>query len=315
MKGNAYMEETATNTNTEIEILAEEFLSHLATHNHSARSVGGYRYIMQYFSDFMKARGISSPLDVTPQDIDDYRLNLVERKFKQNSLYTYLRVIKLFFKFLHDHDHVFVNAAQDMKMLGPDKRLQPVPTEDEVTQLLTAPDTTTPAGIRDRAILETIYSAALRREEAAAVDQKDVDMVHCTIRILGKGERERIVPLGKEAMNWMKRYIEESRNMFMAINGKSDEPALWLNHHGKRLSGQHVNLLIKRYARSCEGIKTHITSHSLRRACATHMLQRGANPMEIQLLLGHADLSHLRNYLRLSIHDLKAAHEKTRLGQ
>jgi integrase/recombinase XerD len=99
------------------------------------------------------------------------------------------------------------------------------------------------------------------------------------------------------------------------MNANMNESALWLNQEGKRLSGQLLHIMIKRYVRSSDAISTHITPHSLRRACATHMLQHGASPFDIQLLLGHADLSHLRNYLRISIHDLKAMHEKTRLGE
>lgn len=312
MKGNAYMEETATDRNTEIDIHADEFLSDLAVHNHSTRSVRGYRYIMLDFSAFVKARGRSQVVAVTPQDIADYRLSLVERRLKLNSMYTYLRVVRLFFKYLHGHEHLFVNPAVDMELPGADRSLQPVPTEEEVKTLLSLPDTSTPKGMRDRAIIETLYSTALRREEVARVNQQDVDLVHGTIRIMGKGKRERMVPLGREAMNWIKRYLDEARDKL--TDGRAGEPALWLNTEGKRLSSEQVHIFVKRYARSCDGIKTLITTHSLRRACATHMLQHGASPLEVQMLLGHSDMSHLRNYLRLSIRDLKVAHQRTRLG-
>jgi integrase/recombinase XerD len=313
MAEEAYMDETATDKNTKIDVLAGEFISHLAAHNHSPNSVRGYRHMIRDFNDFMKASGKSKAVDITPQDIADYRLNLVERKFKHNSMYTYLRTIRSFFKYLHDQDHVFVDPAAGMRLPGLDRYLQPVPTEDEIRKLLSLPDTGTPLGVRDRSILETLYSTALRREEAAAVNQQDIDLLHCAVRIMGKGKKERIVPLGREALAWVRRYLDEARDKLM--NGRTAEPALWLNTQGGRLSGQQMHRFVKSYAKSCEAIKTPITTHSLRRACATHMLQHGASPFHIQMLLGHSDLTHLRNYLRLSIHDLKAAHERTRLNE
>ena len=307
------MEETATDRNTDIRILAKKFLGNLTAHNYSAESVQDYGYVLKYFNDFIAARRKIKALDVTPQDIADYRLSLVKRKLKQNSLYVYLRAIRLFFKYLQEQDHVFLNPAVDMELPGMDRRLQPVPTEDEITLLLSLPDISTPIGMRDRSVLETLYSTAIRREEAAAVSLGDIDMAGSTLKVMGKGKQERIVPLGRKAMNWIKRYTMEARDALM--NGNTKEPALWLNSQGKRLRGQQIHILVRTYARSCDDIKTHITTHSLRRACATHMLQNGASPFDIQLLLGHADLTHLKNYLRISISDLKAMHQRTRLGE
>lgn len=310
---NAYMDQTTPHSDTDIAILAGQFLGNLAAHNYSARSVDDYRYALKNFTGFVQARGKTAALAIKPQDIADYRLSLVERRLKQNSLYVYLRVVRMFFRYLVEQDCLFVNPAADMEMPGPDRKLQPVPTEEEVAMLLASPDTSSPAGIRDRAMLETLYSTATRREELVGMDVKDVDFAACTIRIKGKGGHERVVPLGKGAMEWLKRYLSEARDTL--AHGRPEEPWLWFSNYGRRLSGQVLITIIKGYARACCGIKTHITTHSLRRACATHMLQRGANPLEIQMLLGHADLTHLRHYLRLSIHDLKAAHEKTRLGE
>ena len=312
MGENAYMDNTQPHSDTEIDIRAAEFLGNLANHNYSTRSVDGYRLTLKQFTTFMRGRWKRAVLQITPQDLADYRLSLIERKLKQNSLYVYLRVVALFCRYLHEHEHVFVNPAAGMETVGPDRSLQPVPTEDEIRTLLTLPDTSSPLGIRDRALFEVIYSTAARNGETVNMNVKDVDLVAGTIRIMGKGMRERVVPLGKSATEWLTRYLAEVRD---TLGGKPEEPALWLNSLGARLSGQVLGIVIKGYARACESIKTEITTHSLRRACATHMLQHGANPPEIQLLLGHGDLSHLRNYLRLTVVDLKAAHQKTAVGE
>lgn len=304
--------EPATGNNRDIHVFAEEFLGNLTTNKYTPPSVNSYRFAIRRFAAFIQSKGKSSPLEITPQDLADYRLSLVERRLKQNSMYAYLRVVRLFLGYLHERDHVFVNPAVGMEMVGADRRLQPVPTEDEIRMLLSLPAPTNPEGIRDRAILETMYSTALRNGETVNMNVEDVNLTESTIRVLGKGSRERIVPLGRVALDWLKRYLEARDNL---LDGNTEESALWLNTRGMRLSGQLLNILVKTYARSCAQIRTPVTTHSLRRACATHMLQRGASPVEIQLLLGHADMKHLRNYLRVSIFDLKAAHEKTRVAE
>jgi integrase/recombinase XerD len=138
-----------------------------------------------------------------------------------------------------------------------------------------------------------------------------VDLVEGRVRVMGKGSRERVVPLGTEAVRWLRRYLEEVRP---ALAGNSDTAALWLGKNGKALSGEGLQQILLRY-RGAPGIVTQIGLHSIRRACVTHMLRRGANPAAIQLLLGHADMSHLNQYLRLSAADVKEMHERSRVGQ
>lgn len=310
---NAHMATTCSHSDSGISVLAGKFLEELAAHKYSAATVYGYRRILALFSAFLEGRNKTQPLDITPEELAAFRLALVERRLMQNSVYTYLRAIGMFCAYLHEHDHVFVNPVAGMKSVGPDRRLQPAPTEQEVAALLALPDTKTALGIRDRAMLETLYGTAVRKSEAVGMNVGDMDLAAATIRVKGKGGHERVVPLGSHAVAWIGRYLGEVREGLK--NGDPAEPALWLDGRGHRMSGQVLAKLVKHYAKQSAEIKTHVTTHSLRRACATHMLQHGANPVEIQLLLGHADLTHLKNYLRLNIRDLKAAHEKTRVGE
>ena len=120
------------------------------------------------------------------------------------------------------------------------------------------------------------------------------------------------MPLGRHAVHWLKQYLDHARPKLLA--GKIDQEALWLGNSGTPQGGQSMNLQVKTHGRAA-GTSVPVTLHALRRACATHMLQRGAHPVQIQMLLGHATMRHLSQYLRLSIRDIKAMHEKSRPGK
>ena len=177
--------------------------------------------------------------------------------------------------------------------------------------LLAQPDVTTPAGIRDRAMLETVYSAGVRRRELLDMTVACLDLENGRARIMGKGQRERMVPLGAEAIRWLRIYLKQVRT----VKAKEySRDALWLGRSGRPMGYENPPQLLARYGKA-PGITTRIGLHSIRRACATHMLRRGASAASIQLLLGHADMCHLSEYLKVSISDLKKAHEESRLGQ
>jgi len=177
--------------------------------------------------------------------------------------------------------------------------------------LLGQPDVATPLGLRDRAILETMYSAGIRRQETLDLKVDSVDLERGVARVLGKGQRERMAPLGPAAVEWLGRYLAQARPR---LAGAASGDALWLGKNGKPLSGAGLQDMLRAY-RKAPNIVTLIGLHSIRRACATHMLRRGASPVTIQMLLGHADMKHLSQYLRLTISDLQRAHAASRVGQ
>jgi integrase/recombinase XerD len=165
-------------------------------------------------------------------------------------------------------------------------------------------------GVRDRAILETAYATALRRQELASLRITDVDLLQRTIRVVGKGSQERVVPLTKEATTWLRCYLDSSRGMLW---GKQTTDALWLNRRGRPLAGYSLAIMIQKRTRAC-GLPE-VTPHTLRRACATHMLSNGAHPADLQQLLGHSSLKHLSQYLRLGFRELQTTHAKSRPGE
>ena len=185
----------------------------------------------------------------------------------------------------------------------------PVPTEAEMQALLAAPNVATARGVRTRAILEVAYSTGARLEELARMRHSDLDLANGTVRILGKGNRERMAPLGAAAIEWVRKYVVEVR----ARQTRTAGGALWVKALGLPLGSVMIGRLIRECARRA-GTVTPITPHGIRRACATHMLNRGAHPVQLQMLLGHTSLKHLSQYLRVSFRELHAIHERSRLG-
>jgi integrase/recombinase XerD len=179
-------------------------------------------------------------------------------------------------------------------------------TEDEVEKLLAAPDVTTSRGIRDRAMLELAYASGLRVSELVLLGQEQIDLSRGVLRITGKGNKERLVPTGEEAIGWLRRYWAEARPALLI--GKDIAPAaVFVSRRGGGLTRQACWHMIKRYARQV-GIYKSLSPHSLRHAFATHLLNHGADLRAVQLLLGHSSLSTTQIYTHIAQARLKAFH-------
>ncbi len=296
------------NNNTCISVLAVEYLEGLRVRRYSERSIQTYGDAIR---DMIVAVGKADPREIRRRDLERYRLSLVDRMFKPSSVSVYFRATRLFFRYLEERQLIFENPAAGHPPIRSARTLQPVPTEEEMRILLAQPDVSTPVGLRDRAILETMYSAGIRRQETLDLKVGSVDLERGVVRVMGKGQRERMAPLGPAAVEWLVRYLAEARP---ALAETSSGVALWLGKNGKPLSGAGLQDMLRAY-RKVPDIVTLIGLHSIRRACATHMLRRGASPVTIQMLLGHADMKHLSQYLRLTISDLQRAHAASRVGQ
>lgn len=187
-------------------------------------------------------------------------------------------------------------------------------TVHEVTRLLEAPKAT-PAGIRDRALLETLYGAGLRASEALALRLQDLDLDVGFVRTIGKGSKERVVPLGRKAVEALRAYNERGRPL-LGRSGTLKAPELFLNNRGRRLSRQGLHQIIKRYARVA-GLPDDVSAHTLRHSFATHLLEGGADLRAVQEMLGHADLSTTQIYTHLTtahLHKIyRNAHPRARM--
>ncbi len=305
------MEKTGVHNHTTITVCIEDFLQHLQSLKYSSKSIKTYRISLDKFQSYLLKNRIDRIQDVTLKDLDQYRLFLVDTGLSDASLAVYLRAVRLLFNYLEDMDIIFMNPAENLIIPRVSRDIKHVPTENDIEKLLNQPDISTLEGIRDRAIIEILYSTGVRLDELVNLKIPDVDMKNNTARVIGKGDKERVVPFGKQAFFWIEKYISEVRPIFL----KNDvEQSVFLgSKHGKKIHYLIVERLVHGYSKQA-GVET-ISPHCLRRACATHMLQNGAHPVHIQMLLGHASLRVLSRYLKVSIKDLKKMHSERNPGK
>lgn len=289
-----------------------DYLGALEARKYSRKSVNSYRQAFNRFISFLTAADIARVADITANDLDAYRLELVDQGYAEQSINLYLRSVRHLFAYLEEGRRIFINPAEGLFIPTPKPKLNPVPSEDDMKHLLAQPDISTATGIRDRAVIETFYSTGARLSELTGMNVYDVDVKQGRIRITGKGKKERVVPLGKQAVIWIDRYLMEVRPKFLRKN--PDEFALWLGFAGRRIHHLTVERFVKDYGKKA-GIAVPVTPHALRRACATHMLRGGAHPVEIQMLLGHASLQTLSRYLKVTITDMMKTHAKGKPGK
>lgn len=293
-----------------LEKFCHAYLLDLESQRYSPRSVEIYARALRDFIRFCSELGKVSARDVCKDDLTAYRLSLIDRGLRPNSVYVYMRAVRNLLRWLSNRRELFLNPAEGMILRQPPRPLLPVPSEDDVRRLLEAPDTDTPLGIRNRALMETLYGGGLRRAELMGLKTGDVNLAEATVRVLGKGQSERMVPVGSAAARWISGYLGGARSAILEDGRKSD--ALWVGRLGP-LSYHMVAKIFELYSARAGGRR--ISPHSLRRACATHMLAHGASPVDIQLQLGHATLKHLSQYLRVAIVDIRKMHEASAPGR
>jgi integrase/recombinase XerD len=234
----------------------------------------------------------------------------------------WLVILRSFFAWLQRTGRLLHNPAARLPLPRPCRTLPCVPSEAAIARMIELPEIGTAVGLRDRALMETLYATGLRHAEAHRLDLYDLDL--STKRLVvrqGKGRRDRIVPLTVQAGYWLTRYLEAARPELAAGFGKRKQPgpgasgaALWLAIHGRRLSYVTLAKRIQQYAHQAN---SKVGVHTFRHACATHLLRGGASIRHIQQLLGHRDLNTTELYTHLTIEDLKTAVEKasSNLGQ
>ena len=295
----------------------EKFLRNMAENKYSSKSINTYRYPLRKFVLFLAENGITdedglpSFQEVTPEVLEKYRLSLIRNDFSGESIATYLQSVRKIFAYLEDEGIIFANPAKNFKNPGAKQSIKEVPAVEEIERLLSGINITTHIGIRDRAMLETAYCCALRMNEILRLTIFSPDLDNRTLRVFGKGKKERILPLGTQAVKFLKQYMTKVRPE-LAEDAEND--ALWLSREGKQLTEITYQKMLRHYAEKA-GLAGKVTGHTMRRACATHMLKNGAHPVAVQHLLGHGGLSTLGRYLNLSLNDLRKAHEKSTVGR
>lgn len=290
----------------------EAFLLSLRRRNCTSSTLVTRRGGIKDFLRFLAPHRAGRLQDVEERDLEAYHQHLAERDLKSSTMDIYLRSVRIFFNWLEQTQRIFTNPAARIVLPKPRRKLQPVPTESQMQRVLAQPDLTHPRGVRDRAMLEVAYSTGARRAELIGMNETDPDLEHGLIRVAGKGRKQRVLPLGKQALHWLRRYTEKARPELIKRN--PDEPALWVGRQGRRIHPHMFDNTIIAYGKQA-GLEIRLTPHAVRRACATHMLAGGAHPVQLQMLLGHANLRSLSQYLKVTITDLKKAHAKTNPGR
>ncbi len=317
-----------------------QFLRFLSVERNAADlTQKSYREDLTSLADYLtQAHGHTpEPADITPLDLRGYVSALHEAGYAKTSVARRLASLRSFYKFALREGLAQSNPAKPLRNPRPDRKLPHFLSTDEIGRLLIAPPATTPMGLRDRAILETMYSAGLRVSEAVGINDADLDLVEGVVRIRGKGRRERLAPIGSHAAKALARWLkvrnvgcvkrttrenDASASQSKIQNPKSKiasatpqsairQPQLpvFTNRFGSRLTTRSVHRMLLKYLK-LTSLDLRTTPHTLRHSFATHLLDRGADIRSVQELLGHKSLVTTQIYTHVSTAGLRAIYEK-----
>ncbi len=274
----------------------------------SPRTSASYRSDLLSFSEFMKRRSGDDfdIFSVNHTDIRRYLSSLQASGKSRRTLLRRLAALKAFYRFSVRRGLLSANPTDMLAPMKREKRLPRAIAYEDVDRLLSSAEQDGPLGIRDRAILELIYSSGLRLSEAVGLDLRDYDSGHATVRVMGKGSKERIAPVGKAAGQAIALYMSHSRPQ---LAKESASEALFLSRLGGRLTGRQVQRLMEKYTVK-SGLKGKPSPHALRHSFATHLLDSGADLRAVQELLGHADISSTQIYTAVSRQRLMESYRK-----
>jgi integrase/recombinase XerC len=280
----------------------DKFINYLKIEkNVSNHTVINYTIDLKAFSEFLGEADIDS---VDHLALRRFLAQLRGKNYSKRTIARKLASLRSFFKFLYREGHIKSNPITAISSPKLDKKLPKFLDAGKVTKLILCPDVKTESGLRDRAILETLYSCGIRVSELVGLDMDDIDFISGVIKVLGKGRKERMVPIGDTALGAIRKYDEGKQKS--RTNGKS---AVFLNSRGGRLTDRSVRRVIDKYIKACS-IGEKISPHSLRHSFATHLLDKGADLRSVQELLGHMNLSTTQIYTHVTMERLKNVYDK-----
>jgi integrase/recombinase XerD len=286
----------------------EEFLRFVAVEKgYSSHTVAAYRNDLTQFLTYLAGEDVFSWQDVGREHIFGYVLYLKRREYAPSTVGRKVAAVKSYFHFLVADGILRDDPTAAVDSPSVDRHLPHPLSREEVARLLAEPArSNTAKGARDRALLELMYATGMRASEVIQLELDAVDLEAGTVRCVGKGDKERILPLYERAREALQAYIEGNRPRL--LRGR-DETALFVNHRGRRLTRQGLWLIVKEYA-AAVGIERDITPHTLRHSFATHMLDGGAGLRELQQLLGHSNVSSTQVYTKVSTRRKREAYDK-----
>jgi integrase/recombinase XerD len=269
----------------------------------SANTVEAYRRDLLKFDVFAKKRKLTLEA-VRRDDLVDFLAGLYREKLESRTVARHLVTLRNFFRFAQIQDLIATDPSVNLESPKIRRSLPGYLRLEEVERLLNQPDGKTAMGLRDRAMLEVFYSTGLRVSELVSLRIGDLDSKVGCVRCIGKGDKERIVPVGRKALAMVERYMQEARPELLKKAKLSQSQALFVNRRGASLSRVGVWKILSAYGRRA-GLRVALTPHMLRHSFATHLLERGADLRSVQLMLGHADISTTQIYTHVVEERLK----------
>lgn len=285
----------------------KEFLDYLSIERGlSTNTLESYGRDLGKYAAYFKKQGIENPDGIKRQDIQNFLMTLKDNKLNASSIARNLVAIKVFHRYLTTQRYVKEDVTSVLETPKLWKTLPDVLDLSEVEAILEKPNTLKKQGLRDRAALELMYATGMRVSELVNLKISDLHLDVGFVRCIGKGQKERIIPVGRKAREALQKYLAKARPKFLK---KSESNALFLTRLGKPMSRQAFWLVIKRYVREAR-IKKRVTPHTFRHSFATHLLQRGADLRVVQELLGHTNISTTQIYTHIDKERLKQIHRK-----
>jgi len=275
-------------------------------HGLSRNTISSYRSDLELFAHWLTGERKLSPEQATGADLSAY-LAVFSRNAKPASQRRLLSSWRRYYRYLLDRSDIAVDPTLQIDPPMRSERFPKILSESQVEALLDAPDTDNPFGLRDRCMIEVLYATGLRVSELVGLKTFAAHFDEGLLRVLGKGSKERLVPLGETAIEWLGKYQRAGRPAL--LRGKTSE-YVFLNRFGTPLSRQMFWRIIKQYALKAGIAGKHLSPHTLRHAFATHLLNHGADLRVVQLLLGHADISTTQIYTHVARERLKILHQQ-----
>ena len=309
------MNNPAPTLNDPFQLLVEEFFLNLQLQNQTEATIHTTRFHIGRFMKFLTEKWIKKPEEITREVLREYQLELVlqsntrGRRYAPGTVNRYMNSVGQFIRFLKESEYLSVPPDPEAGIIyAREERKLPreILTQEEMVQLLETPDTGTILGYRDRTIMELLYTTAIRRNECRFLKVQDVHFQDHLLRVFGKGQKERMAPIGRIALAFLDGYMTNVRPLFMV---DTQEDHLFLSNKGRRLSRNVMGEFIAKYAKQA-GIRKRVTPHTFRHTCATLMLRNRADIRHIQMLLGHESLESTQIYTHVSAVDLKEILEK-----
>ncbi len=278
----------------------------------SDNSLASYHNDLNRYAEYIESHGATGLNEAARSDVRNYFKSLFDMGLKQSSIARNFSSVKNLHKFLVFRKIAEVDPTSNLDRPKPSKKLPVVLSKEEVDRLIRTPDINSELGIRDRAIIETLYATGVRVSELVNLKKRDLIESENVIRVFGKGSKERIVPIGDIALEWIERYdtsVRSSLGRKSAPVKQSGGDFLFLNFRGGKLSRISVWRMLQKYARGAN-IKKQIHPHTLRHTFATHLLEGGADIRAVQEMLGHSDIGTTQIYLHLDRSYLKEVLDK-----